>query len=175
MSDIISQLNWRYATKKFDTTAKLSKKQLAVLQESLQLSPSSFGLQPWGFLVVSDPDIRKKLSVAAWGQPQITDASQLVVLCRSSVMNQSSIDAYIAAVAEQRGVSIESLSGNSEMMSGFVAGKSKEELAVWMSRQVYIALGVLLTTCAVGKRAADDAYAKEAKVRFPKEKVIATV
>ncbi len=210
MSDIISQLKWRYATKKFDPTFKLSQEQLNTLTEAARLSPSSFGLQPWGFVVVSDPEVRKKLSAAAWGQPQVTESSHLFVMCRSTEMNQTKVDAYVASIVEERGVSIESLSGNSEMMSGFVAGKSKEELAVWMSRQVYIALGVLLTTCAVekidacpmegfdnaqfdeilglkekgltslaicavGKRAADDAYAKEAKVRFPKEKVITTV
>jgi len=149
MSDIISQLKWRYATKKFDATAKLSEAQLDLLQEALQLSPSSFGLQPWGFVIVFDPEVRKKLSVAAWGQPQITDASQLIVLCRASVMNQSNIDSYIAAVAEQRGVTPASLTGFSQMMSGSIAGKTSTQLVEWMARQVYIALGVLLATCAV--------------------------
>ncbi|OGJ21959.1 MAG: NAD(P)H-dependent oxidoreductase [Candidatus Pacebacteria bacterium RIFCSPHIGHO2_02_FULL_46_9] len=151
MNDIIKQLNWRYATKKFDPNFKLSEAQLAELTEVVRLSPSSFGLQPWGFVVVSNPAIRTKLRAAAWGQPQITDASHLFVFCRLSQMNQANIDEYVKAIAEQRGLQTADLAEYSQMMTGSIAGKSAVELIAWMSRQVYIALGVLLTTCAIEK------------------------
>ncbi|MDA1079759.1 MAG: nitroreductase family protein [bacterium] len=149
MSDIISQLKWRYATKKFDPNFKLSQAQLDTLTEAIRLSPSSFGLQPWGFIVVADPDLRKKLRAAAWEQSQITDASHLFVLCRSTEMNQAKIDEYVSAIADQRGLQAKDLAEYAQMMSGSIANKTPEELQSWMARQVYIALGVLLTTCAV--------------------------
>ena len=79
---IQSALMWRYATKKFDDGQKLSEEEVDGLLEETRLSASSFGLQPWKFVVVRDPELRQRLREAAWKQSQVTDASHLIVLCR---------------------------------------------------------------------------------------------
>lgn len=147
--DILEKLNWRYATKRFDTSKKVSDKDFEMLIEAVRLSPSSWGLQPWKFVVVKDKSIREKLKIAAWGQTQITDASHLVVLCSLNELNQNQVDKYIGSVAKTRGQSLKSLVDDKKMLNDFVSGDTKENLFNWMSQQVYIALGVLLISCAV--------------------------
>ena len=75
----LEQLQWRYATKKFDATQDISETDWTTLEQSLVLAPSSFGLQPWKFFVVKNPEIRSQLLPHSWNQPQIVDASHLVV------------------------------------------------------------------------------------------------
>lgn len=145
---MIEALNWRYATKKFDTSKKLTDAQLSTLTEALRLSASSFGLQPWKFIVVSNPEIRARLRAAAWNQPQITDASQLIVLAVKKNTDAAAVDAYMESTAKARGVSVESLKDYGDMIKDSFAGKSPEALKEWSSRQVYIALGTLLATAA---------------------------
>lgn len=148
MKNIIEALNWRYATKKFDTGKKLTDAELSTLTESLRLSASSFGLQPWKFITVSNPEIRAKLREAAWDQPQITDASHLIVLVVKKNIDAAAVDEYMESTAKARNVGVESLKGYSDMIKGSFTGKSPEALREWASRQVYIALGTLLTTAA---------------------------
>lgn len=148
MRNIIEALNWRYATKKFDTSKKLTDAELSTLTESLRLSASSFGLQPWKFITVSNPEIRAKLREAAWDQPQITDASHLIVLAVKKNIDAAAVDAYMESTAKARNVGVESLKGYGDMIKGSFTGKSPEALREWASRQVYIALGTLLTTAA---------------------------
>ena len=153
MKDIIEALKWRYATKEFDTNKKLSAAQLDTLLESLRLSASSFGLQPWKFVVVTNPEIRAKLREAAWGQPQITDASELIVLCVRKNIDDSLVDTYMQSIAETRGVSVDDLKGFSDMIKGSInsrknADEAKVSAKEWAARQVYISLGTLLATAA---------------------------
>ena len=84
---VLDQLRWRYATKKFDPSRKIAPDVWQKLEEALVLAPSSYGLQPWKFVVVNDPDVRAKLRPASWGQPQITDASHLVVFATKTDMS----------------------------------------------------------------------------------------
>lgn len=147
--DITSPLKWRYATKKFDPAKKISDEQLGKLKEVMHLSPSSFGLQPWKFLIVQNPEIRSKLMPVAWNQPQITDASHLVVLCARKNWSQENVDMFINEVARQRNIDIQALSEYKNMISGFVAGHDQEFLANWAKRQAYIALGFLLYAAAM--------------------------
>ena len=147
-SPTIDALNWRYATKQYDPTRKLTPEQLDLLSEALRLSPSSFGLQPWKFIIVTDPELRTKLRAAAWNQAQITDASQVIVLCRKEGFGAADIEAFIKATAEARGQNVEDLAGYKQMMEGALLSRSAEQLAVWSSEQIYLALGVLLTACA---------------------------
>lgn len=146
---ILTALKWRYATKKFDTQKKISPENLATLLEVLRLSPSSFGLQPWKFLVIENEEVRAQLSAAAWKQPQITDASHLIVLCRRTDVNEALVDTFIASTAAARGVSAADLSGMREMVAGFVKDSSNEVLANWSAKQTYLALGMLLEACAL--------------------------
>lgn len=146
---VLDNLSWRYATKKFDTSHKMPEATWAALQHSMVLAPSSYGLQPWKFLVVVDKAIRKQLREVAYNQPQITDASYLVVLARKKVVTAEDVGHYIERIASVRGVSKESLSGFRDAMLGTIAGLTPEKMDVWTSRQVYIALGFFLSTAAM--------------------------
>lgn len=146
---IKQSLEWRYATKKFDANKKVSETDLEVLLQALRLSPSSFGLQPWKFIVVTNPDTRQKLKAASWNQTQITDASHLIVLARQTDMTEAHVSAYISDIAKKRNSTVESLEGYKQMMNGFIKAMSPDKKSEWMSRQVYIALGFLMAACAV--------------------------
>ncbi len=146
--DIIKKLSWRYAVQKFDPTKKVSDKDFDVLIEALRLSPSSFGLQPWKFVVVKDPAIRQKLHEAAYNQSKVIDASHFIVLCSMENITPELADRYVESVAKARNVSMESLAALLKSRRGFIEGSTKEELSTWASNQVFIALGVLLTTAA---------------------------
>jgi nitroreductase len=148
MENIIDSLKWRYATKEYDATKKLSPEQLNLLLESLRLSPSSFGMQPWKFVLVNNAEVRAKLREAAWGQTQVTDASHLIVISVLKNVDENLIKKYIKVISEVRGVSEENLKGFEDMMIGAVNMKSPEARIEWATRQAYIALGVLLTTAA---------------------------
>jgi len=149
MSKTIEALKWRYATKKYDTTKKLSEEQLVVLKESLRLSPSSYGLQPWHFIVVKNEEVRKKLREVGYDQSAFTDASHLIVLATEKNVDGKLIHAYIQDTASTRGISEEELAGFRSLMEGAISSKGVEGASEWAGRQVYIALGVLLTTASL--------------------------
>jgi nitroreductase/dihydropteridine reductase len=148
MSVYNDHLNWRYATKKFDASKKLSDEQLNDLLESARLAASSYGLQPYKVAVVTNPDIRKKIQEHAWGQTQIVDASHLLVFCAKKTMDEAYVDQFIALVAKERGMTPEALQGYRDMMVGTVKGRTPEMLADWNKRQAYIAVGFLLSAAA---------------------------
>src|SRR3954447_14048003 len=103
----LAPLRWRYATKKFDPTRKIPADVWAVLEQALVLAPSSTGLQPWKFVVVTDPAVRQRLRPAAYNQPQVTDASHLVVICGKRPPTVADADRHVANTAAVRGVSPE--------------------------------------------------------------------
>jgi len=144
----LAQLHWRYATKKFDPTRTIPAEVWAVLEQALVLAPSSVGLQPWKFVVVTDPAVRTTLQPAAYGQAQIVDASHLVVICGKAPPTAADADRHVARTAEVRGVPVEALAGFRKMVVG-AAGKPPEEAAAWAARQAYLALGMFLTTAAM--------------------------
>jgi len=148
-SDMQHALTWRYATKVFDPAAKLSDAQFEELLETLRLTPSSFGLQPWKFIVVRDPAIREQLKPASWGQGQVTDASHLIVLAVMKQITPEYVDHFIADIAKTRAVTAESLKGYRGMMVKSLTGKSEAETVQWASLQAYIALGSLMTVAAL--------------------------
>jgi nitroreductase len=147
--NILAQLQWRYATKKFDPTQKIPTEEWEVLEKSLILSPSSFGLEPWKFFVVTNPEIRTKLVGASWNQAQVVDASHLVVLTAKRDISLSDINALVERTAEIRNISPTLLEGFKSMLSGFIHNLSQATLDEWASRQVYIALGQFITTAAL--------------------------
>ncbi len=149
MSKIIEALKWRYATKQFDTEQKLSAEQLATLKEALRLAPSSFGLQPWHFIVVENPELRARLRAAGYDQPQITEASHFVVLAIEKNIDAALVDKYLKSIAETRKIPLADLEGFRTMLNGALTMKPEAERRDWATRQVYIALGVLLTTAAL--------------------------
>ena len=147
---LLAQLNWRYATKQFDPERKISAQDWAALEEALVLTPSSIGLQPWAFLVVDNPDLRRQLLLATYGQPQVVDASHLIVLATKTALAEGDVDAHVRRAAELRGLPVESLAGLRTMaVRAIVEGKSPAERRSWALNQTYIALGNLLTSAAL--------------------------
>lgn len=148
MPAYIDNLKRRYATKKFDSSFKLTSKQEDLLDQALLLAPSSFGLQPYKFVKVTDPEVRKKLRAVAWDQAQVTDASVLYVLCARSDVDIEMINDFIKLIVEVRGVDTSVLDGYKKMMEGAISAMSKDECLDWAKKQVYITLGFLLDAAA---------------------------
>jgi nitroreductase len=147
---LLEQLTWRYATKKFDPAKKVSAADWAVLEQALVLTASSYGLQPWKFIVVTDPALKAKLRPASWNQSQVEDCSHLVVFTGKKDITEADVDRYIARIAEVRGVSVESLAGyKGYMMGDLVKGARNAIIQEWAARQTYIAMGNLLTSAAL--------------------------
>jgi nitroreductase/dihydropteridine reductase len=145
---LLEKLNWRYATKKFDHTKKLSQAQLDELLKAVHLSPSSSGLQSYKVLVVKDPATRQKLREAAHGQPQLTDASQIIILASVTNLDATYVKKHIDHIAKTRQIGRESLEGFEQAINGNISNLTAEQKITWSHKQTYIALGVLLTAAA---------------------------
>ncbi len=145
--DVLSQLEWRYAVKKFDGRT-ISEQNWHSLERSLILSASSYGVQPWKFIVVTNPALRAQLQLASWNQVQVTTCSHLVVFAIKEQVDEAYIDRYIARMAHVRNVSIEALMGLKQMIMRMLntPGFDVDE---WSTRQVYLALGTFLSTAAL--------------------------
>ena len=148
MSTLLDNLNWRYATKKFDATKKISSEDLNTLKEAVRLAASSYGLQPYKVVIVENPEIREQLKAAAYGQTQITDASQLFIFANDLNAGPESVAAYIKNISETRGVPTEALGGFADMMNGVISNLSQDAKNIWTAKQTYIALGTLLAAAA---------------------------
>jgi nitroreductase len=145
---VLQQLKWRYATKQFDPSKKIPDDIWHALEQSLVLTPSSFGMQPWKFIVVRNPETRQALLAHSWKQTQVVDASHLVVLAIKKNMNDSDVDRYLARTATVQGAPLESLEGFGKIIKGFMANP-KMDVDGWATRQVYIALGQLMVAAAM--------------------------
>lgn len=148
--NLLTQLNWRYATKQFDAQRKIAPQTWAALEETLLLTPSSFGLQPWKFLMVTDAATRERLVPVSWGQRQVADASHLVVFAIKRNFGEADIDAYLNRIVDVRGASRESLDGYRGMMIGnLIHNRDEAGRKNWATNQTYIALGNFLTSAAL--------------------------
>lgn len=145
---LVDKLNWRYATKKFDSTKKISADKLQNILDAAQLAPSSYGLQPYRVLIVEDAAIRAQLSEVAYGQPQITNASQLIVFAAETNINEAFGKKYMDNVAATRNIPREALAGFEGVVLGAINARTPEQLVVWAQKQAYIGLGVLVTAAA---------------------------
>lgn len=149
-ADLVSSLRWRYATKQFDPNRKIPADVWEALEESLILTPSSYGLQPWRFVVVTTQAIKEQLVTASWRQKQPADCSHHVVFAVSQDLSEGDIDGYIARIADVRQVTPESLAGFRKMLLGtIIQGMPAAARAEWAIRQAYIALGNLMTSAAL--------------------------
>jgi nitroreductase len=144
---LLSQLRWRYATKKFDPARKIEGDDWKTLEQALVLSASSYGIQPWKFFIITDPATRQTLLPLSWNQSQIVDASHLIVFAVKKPVDEAHIDSYVRSTAEIRGVTPESLVGFKGMMMKSI--NSSPILDQWMTHQVYIALGQFLASAAM--------------------------
>lgn len=151
MENINEALEWRYATKQFDSTKKLSEEQVQSITEAMRLAPTSYGLQSWKAIIVTNPEIRTQLRAAAWDQSQVTDASHFIVLAVRKDINEAFVDEYMQHIAKVRQVGVETLEGFAGMIKGSFQGKSPEQLRDWATHQAYIALGFGLETAALNK------------------------
>ena len=150
INQIKKALEWRYAVKSFDPSKKISAEKWEVLEDSLVLSPSSYGLQPWKFLSVENKDLREKLKPFSWNQTQVTDASHLVVFTTLKEITPEYIKAFIQRNMEVRNVPHEAMAGYEGMMiKNIVEGMDKDYVRTWNQRQSYIAMGFLLETAAL--------------------------
>ena len=148
MSTILENLNWRYATKKFDPTKKISEQDLDTIFEAIKLSPSSYGLQPFHVLSITDEATRKELQPASWNQSQIVDASHILVFAAKSEFGGELVDDYLENVSTTRGMDIESLKGYGDFMKSKLLDLPTMVKTTWTSRQAYIALGNAMTAAA---------------------------
>jgi len=144
---LLERLRWRYAVKKFDPGRKIPAATWDALEDVLRLSPSSYGLQPWRFVVVQDTALRETLRAVSWGQPQITDASHLVVFAARRDLGAADVERLIDATAQERSLTRESLAGFARALTSFA--QSGRDLHAWSARQTYIALGFFLEACAL--------------------------
>jgi nitroreductase len=149
-AQVLAQLQWRYAVKKFDPSKKIPADAWDVLEKSLVLTPSSFGLQPWKFFVVDNPALRQQLLEHSWNQAQVTEASHLVVLAIKKEMGDREVDRYVQDMSDKRQVPIDALGGLTKMIKGFMANPQKGFTTdEWAIRQVYIAIGQFMTSAAM--------------------------
>jgi len=148
MNNYIENLNWRYATKKFDTKKRIPDEDLELLLEATMLSPSSYGLQPYHIFVISDPDLRSQLKPASWNQAQITDASHLVVFANKINYGEDLVDSHLENISDVRDVPLENLKGMGEFMKSKLIDLSQEVKASWTAKQSYLSLGNFLAAAA---------------------------
>jgi nitroreductase len=139
---------WRYATKKFDAAKKISDTDLATIKEAIQLSTSSYGLQPYKVLIIENPEIRAQLQPVSWGQSQITEASHLLVFVNNTDVTDDHIDAYMNNIAETRGVNIADLKAYGDFMKSKLVPLSADVKSTWTSKQTYLALANLMNVAA---------------------------
>ena len=142
---ILNALNWRYAVKQFDPTRKIDAAVWADLEKSLALTPSSFGLQPWQFLIVDNPDVRAQLVPHSWHQRQVADASHLVIMAVRTSIDHAYINSYLDDVAATRQTNRDALAGFEKMLTGAASMLTPE----WAARQAYIALGQFMLAAAL--------------------------
>jgi len=147
---LLAQLQWRYATKKFDSTKTIPANLWATLETALILTPSSFGLQPWRFIVVTDPAVKESLVPVSWKQAQPADCSHHVVFAVRKAVGDADVDHFIESIVAVRCATKESLKGYRDIMAGFASKAAKEGwIREWGIRQLYIALGNFMTSAAV--------------------------
>lgn len=148
-SQLLEALRWRYATKVFDPARRIPDETWAALEQALVLSASSFGLQPYRFVVVQDAAMRRQLMAHAWNQRQVVDASHFVVFAARTSVTEAEIDAFIRRIAEVRGTTVDKLVSYRQMMVGSLLNPQFAPLALhWAAHQAYLALGNLLTCAA---------------------------
>ncbi|QYM79869.1 NAD(P)H-dependent oxidoreductase [Horticoccus luteus] len=147
---LVAQMRWRYATRKFDRAKKVPDKDWAALEEVLVLTPSSIGLQPWKFIVVTDQAVKDRLAVAAWNQAQPADCSHFVVFAVHRDLGTEHVDRHVARMGEVRGQPTEALGKFREMVIRNVdKERASGRLDTWQTHQLYIALGNFMTAAAM--------------------------
>lgn len=149
-AELIAQLSWRYATKQFDPSRSIDAATWSALEAALILTPSSYGLQPYRFVVITDPAVKAQLKPASWNQAQLTDASHTVAFAILKDMGLEHIQRFAARITEVRGTPADKMQSYQDMIArDLVTGPRSQIIDEWATRQVYIALGNFMTACAL--------------------------
>jgi nitroreductase len=152
IKDLKAALDWRYATKKMDPTKKISDENWSALKDSLRLSPSSYGIQPWKFIVVQNPELRSKLRAASWGQSQVEDCSHFVVFTTLKKITPTYLENFARSTAKAWGKDYSAVEAYYNfMVQNIVDGKPVETHLSWNQRNTYISMGFLLEAAALLK------------------------
>lgn len=149
--DTIKKLKWRYATKHFDSSKKLSEEKLNILKEAFNLTATSYGLQPLKMVVISNQEIKNQLMPITYNQPQVRDASHVLILCIEEEIDANFIIDHFKRVEDIRNTSRDILDRFEKNLLNTFSEKEKTEIREWMINQLYLTLGALLTVCAVEK------------------------
>ena len=145
---LLDNLKWRYATKKFDSSEKVSQQKIDSIKETIQLSASSYGLQPYKVLEIRNPKVREELKPISWNQSQITDASHLFVFCNYLNVSEENVDSLIQLKSKINEIDAETQSGYREFLKSKLKEKSESEMFHWTAKQTYIALSNAINACA---------------------------
>jgi len=145
---IIGDLNWRYATKRYDPTKKVSKEEINLIKESIRLTPTSYGLQPLKFLFIENKQIRERLLPFSYNQRVIVDASHLIVIASHIDIPAQEVDNYIQNTAQARGISIDDLAKYAAFLKHTINDQEPSDKKIWAQKQAYITLGTLIHICA---------------------------
>ena len=148
---LIEALEWRYACKKFDTDKRISDTDLDTILDSIQLTPSSYGLQPIKVLLIETKELREQIKPIAWNQAQVVDASHLLVFCHYTALSESYVDQHVSLMASTRNLPIEKLHGFGTHVKSSIATMDADHVNQWTGKQTYIALGQVLLSCALLK------------------------
>lgn len=149
--ELIESLRWRYATKQFDAQRSLSEEQVQELLEATNLSATSYGLQPFKFLVLRDQAKQDQLVASSYGQTQVAQASHLIVIATRTDVDANYISEYVKLMESQRGLPEGALDQYKTVMTGSIASMDEKTMDVWATKQAYLALGTLLVACAAAK------------------------
>lgn len=145
---LVPALEWRYATKKYDPAKQLSAEQVGDLLHTVQLAPSSYGLQPYQFITVADPAKLEQISRAAFGQPQITTASRILVVAVETNISEATVKAYIDKAASVRGTDRQNLEAREQFVNSKLSGLSPSQKIEWAEKQAFLAVGILVSAAA---------------------------
>ena len=147
----IESLKWRYAVKKFDNNKSLTETQINTLKDAFNLTATSYGLQPLKLVVINNKKIQKELFAHSWNQSQVVDASHLLVICIPKKYSSEEVKKYFTLVQEIRNTPDAINNPFKKFLTAEIEKKTQEELFLWNKNQAYIALGNLLTICALEK------------------------
>jgi nitroreductase len=145
---LIENLNWRYATKKFDSSKKVSESDIATIKDAISLTATSYGLEAYKVLIVENEKLRQELLPASWGQTQVTEASHLLIFCNFNTVSPEYIDGYVQLKSDVQGIPTENLTGYGDFMKKTIGSFPEEVTRTWTAKQTYIAIGNAMAACA---------------------------
>ncbi|MGC6284045.1 MAG: NAD(P)H-dependent oxidoreductase [Polaribacter sp.] len=146
---VLDSLRWRYAVKKFDDGKIVPEEKIDTIKEAFNLTASSYGLQPFKLVVIKNKEIQNQLVEHSWNQKQVAQASHVLVITVQKSYSTEEVSSYFNRVKNIRNTPDEIINPFQEFLTNTVASKSQEELLSWNKNQAYLAMGNLLTVCAL--------------------------